>query len=85
MVAAYSRQLDAIVKAEPRKYRRASVGHVQYNFTPNLKKTFNRGFTHYFLNGRQPDIASFDTPKAIGEFVGKVKEIRGNILSTLPQ
>ena len=79
MVAAYSRQLDAIVKAEPRKYRRASVGHVQYNFTPNLKKTFNRGFTHYFLNGRQPDIASFDTPKAIGEFVGKVKEICGNI------
>lgn len=79
VVAAYSRQLDAIVKAEPRKYRRASVGHVQYNFTPNLKKTFNRGFTHYFLNGRQPDIASFDTPKAIGEFVGKVKEIRGNI------
>lgn len=55
------------------------MGHVQYNFTPNLKKTFNRGFTHYFLNGRQPDIASFDTPKAIGEFVGKVKEIRGNI------
>ena len=79
VVAAYSSQLDAIVKAEPRKYRRASVGHVQYNFTPNLKKTFNRGFTHYFLNGRQPDIASFDTPKAIGEFVGKVKEIRGNI------
>ena len=79
VVAAYSSQLDAIVKAEPRKYRRASVGHVEYNFTPNLKKTFNRGFTHYFLNGRQPDIASFDTPKAIGEFVGKVKEIRGNI------
>lgn len=44
-----------------------------------MKKTFNRGFTNYFLNGRQPDIASFDTPKAMGEYVGKVKEIRGNV------
>ena len=73
---------DAIVKAEPRKYRRASVGHVQYNFTPNLKKTFNRGFTHYFLNGRQPDIASFDTPKAIGEFVGRLRKYVATFLST---
>ncbi len=53
------------------------MGETDYNFQPNLKKTFNRGYTNYFLNGRQPDIASFDTPKAMGEFVGKVKEIRG--------
>ncbi len=52
---------------------------MEYNFVPNLKKTFNRGFTNYFLHGRQPDISSFDTPKAIGEYVGKVKEIRGNV------
>lgn len=79
VVAAYSRKLDEIVAANPRKYRRASRGHVEYNFEPNLMKTFNRGFTNYFLKGRQPDIASFDTPKAMGEYVGKVKEIRGNI------
>ncbi len=78
VVAAYSSRLDEIVKANPRRYRRASRGYVEYSFTPNLKKTFNRGFTNYFLNGRQPDIASFDTPKAMGEYVGKVKEIRGN-------
>ena len=41
-----------------------------------LRKTFNRGFTTYFLHGRQPDIFSPDTPKAMGEFVGTVKEIR---------
>ena len=41
-----------------------------------MQKTFNRGYTNYFANGRRPDIASFDTPKAIGEFVGTVKEIR---------
>lgn len=79
VVAAYSRRLDEIVSQHPDKYCRASQGRVEYFFEPNLKKTFNRGFTNYFLDGRQPDIASFDTPKAIGEYVGKVKEIRGNI------
>ena len=79
VVAAYSKKLDEIVANNPQVYRRASRGQVEYSFTPNLKKTFNRGFTNYFLHGRQPDIASFDTPKAIGEYVGKVKEIRGNV------
>lgn len=79
VVAAYNKKLDEIVRNEPMKYRRASRGHVEYTFVPNLKKTFNRGFTNYFLKGRQQDIASFDTPKAIGEYVGKVKEIRGKL------
>ncbi len=79
VVAAYNKKLDEIVRNEPMKYRRASRGYVEYTFVPNLKKTFNRGFTNYFLKGRQQDIASFDTPKAIGEYVGKVKEIRGKL------
>ena len=74
VVAAYSRKLDEIVAANPDKYCRASFGRAIHTFQPNLKKTFNRGFTNYFLNGRQPDIASFDTPKAMGEYVGKVKD-----------
>ena len=79
VVAAYSQALDRVVMRHPDKYRRASYGRVEYGFEPSLKKTFNRGFTTYFLHGRQPDIASFDTPKAMGEYVGKVKEVRGNI------
>jgi len=76
VVAAYSQQLDRLVDRYPQRYQRASQGHCTYSFTPNLKKTFNRGFTTYFLHGRQPDIYSPDTPKAIGEFVGTVKEMR---------
>ena len=76
VVSAYSQQLDAIIKKYPERYQRASAGRVDYFFTPNLNKTFNRGYTTYFLHGRQPDIFNFDTPKALGEFVGKVKEIR---------
>lgn len=78
VVSAYSQRLDEICRKYPQKYARPSFGRPRYEFEANLKKTFNRGFTNYFLKGRQPDIASFDTPKAIGEFVGTVKEIRGN-------
>uniref|UniRef100_A0AB33JGM1 U32 family peptidase n=1 Tax=Prevotella sp. GTC17262 TaxID=3236797 RepID=A0AB33JGM1_9BACT len=78
VVSAYSKRLNQLVKKYPAKYRRASRGEVNYSFEPNLNKTFNRGFTNYFLDGRKPAIASFDTPKAMGEFVGTVKEIRHN-------
>ena len=78
VVSAYSQQLNKIISRRPAEYRRASYGKVSYGFEPNLNKTFNRGFTHYFLNGRAHDIESFDTPKAIGEYVGYVKEIKGN-------
>ena len=78
VTAAYSQRLDAIIRQHPEKYCRASQGHCDYSFTPDLNRTFNRGYTTYFLHGRQPDIASFDTPKAVGEFVGTVKEIRGD-------
>ena len=76
VVAAYSQRLDALVRRLPDEYCRASRGRVTYAFAPNLRKTFNRGFTTYFLHGRQPDIFSPDTPKAIGEYVGTVKELR---------
>lgn len=76
VVAAYSQRLDDIVAKSHGKYQRASWGRVHHAFVPDLKKSFNRGYTDYFLHGRHQNIASFFTPKAIGEYVGKVKEIR---------
>ena len=81
VTAAYSQRLNRIVAAHPDLYRRASYGNVTYHFEPNLKKTFNRGYTTYFANGRQADIFSPDTPKALGEYVGKVKEIKRQCLT----
>ncbi|MDD7318207.1 MAG: U32 family peptidase [Prevotella sp.] len=78
VVSAYSRRLDDIIRKSGGRLARASLGAVEYFFTPNLHKTFNRGFTDYFINGRSADISSPDTPKAIGEYVGKVKEIIGS-------
>ena len=76
VTAAYSQRLNDIISRYPDKYCRSSQGTCQYTFTPDLRKTFNRGYTTYFLHGRQTDIALFDTPKAMGEFVGTVKELR---------
>ena len=76
VTAAYSQRLNQIIRQHPDQYCRSSKGVCRYTFTPDLNRTFNRGYTTYFLHGRQPDIASFDTPKAIGAFVGTVKEIR---------
>ena len=76
VVSAYSQRINEIIGKYPKEFCRASLGRVQYTFTPDLKKTFNRGYTNYFLNGRQPDIFSPNTPKALGEYVGRVKEIR---------
>ncbi len=76
--AAYSQLLDRFISRHPDDYERASMGHCRYTFTPDLRKTFNRGYTTYFLHGRQPDIFSPDTPKAMGEFVGTVKDLRAS-------
>lgn len=77
-VTAYYRQkLDSIFKYR-KEYVRASSGTVKTTFTPQLDKSFSRGFTDYFLRGRNPGIFSFSTPKSLGEEVGMVKEIRGN-------
>lgn len=76
VVATYSEALNAYIAKHTGRYCRSSYGRCTYTFTPALEKTFNRGFTHYFFNGRQKDISSFNTPKAMGEYVGYVKEIR---------
>ena len=76
VASAYSKRLNRIIEKRGDDYCRASLGQVTYYFEPDLKKTFNRGYTDYFLHRRQPYIYSPDTPKALGEYVGKVKEIR---------
>lgn len=85
VVAAYSQAIDRLIAKRPDDYSRASIGRVTCSFSPDLRKTFNRGYTDYLLDGRakvQPDdIASIDTPKAIGEPVGRVLGTDGRSLT----
>ncbi len=75
-VRAYSKALDELVAAHPEKYRRASFGRVGGGFVPDLGKTFNRGYTELFLNGKRGRWSSMDAPKSAGEEIGTVISIR---------
>ena len=71
-VTAYYRQkLDEIISRRS-DLEPASYGRCNYTFDINPEKSFNRGFTDYFINGRQKGIGSPFTPKSMGEYIGEV-------------
>jgi putative protease len=74
VVAKYRAELDRII-AQDNKFCRASSGASTTNFIPDLARTFNRGYTDYFIKGRQPEIISPDSQKSLGKFIGKIKRV----------
>ena len=71
VTAFYRQKLDAIFERRT-EFEQASRGHCQYTFEVNPEKSFNRGFTDFFINGRQKGIDSPFTPKSMGEYIGEV-------------
>lgn len=68
IVAWYRQALDKIIASQPDIYERSSYGESKIAFTPDPTKSFNRGFTHYFMDTRRPQsIISMHTPKSLGE------------------
>ena len=75
-VAAYRRVIDSFISEHPDEYRRSSFGESEITFTPNLSKSFNRGFSRYFLSARKPrGIISPDTPKSLGEPIDDISKL----------
>ena len=74
VTAAYSQAIEKILNRRD-DFVRASSGRSVPHFSPEVNRSFNRGFTDYFLHGRTNDIWSFGTPKSIGEKMGPVKEV----------
>ncbi len=74
ITAHYRQLLDEIMEGAP-EYSRTSAGRSTFLFTPLADKTFNRGATDYFVNGRTADIGAFDSPKFVGEPVGSVTRV----------
>ena len=83
-VRAYSLALDRLVSRHPDRYRRASFGTVRGGFSPDLDKTFNRGYTELFLDGQRGSWASPDAPKSMGEYVGTVRRLRRGAVTLAP-
>ncbi len=59
-------------------YAKTSAGRLEGGFTPDPDRTFQRGYTEAFLDGRGEKMASEDAAKSLGEFIGQIKAVRGN-------
>ncbi len=76
-ITAYYRQLlDSMMEG----HEKVSSGSCTYTFSPDPDRTFNRGYTDYFLRERQP-MANFATQKSLGELIGKVTSVGRNSLT----
>ena len=71
IVSLYRRLIDIEI-AKRNDVERSSVGRSTIEFEPNAARTFTRGAGEYFFDGKRRGVASFDTPKAMGERIGKV-------------
>lgn len=70
VTAHYRLLLDSIMG----DHQPASSGKCTFFFTPDVERTFNRGYTDYFLRKRQP-MASLATQKSLGKYIGQVTSI----------
>lgn len=70
-------KLDTFLE-ENENYTKASSGSCTYTFDSALNRTFNRGYTDYFVNERHQSIGSWESPKSKGQYIGKlIKTIGG--------
>ena len=74
----YVKNVVAYYRKEIDKYAaKTSSGKIFINFTPDVRKSFNRGFTDYFLTGRTKCF-NLDSPKSLGEKIGKISKVGKN-------
>ncbi|MDY0015776.1 MAG: U32 family peptidase [Bacteroidales bacterium] len=78
ITAYYRQKLDMLLEKDAIHVKRSSIGKSVFYFSPNPEKTFHRGKTDYFLYNRTPNMVQIDTPKSMGEIIGKVKNIAFN-------
>lgn len=80
---AYSEALNKIIDSSPELYIRASYGRIISDFVPDLSRSFNRGYTDYFLSDRpgKGELATFNTPKHVGVPVATVRQSNKNFLT----
>ncbi|MEI6411250.1 MAG: U32 family peptidase [Bacteroidota bacterium] len=72
------KKLDNFLEANADQYQKASSGRTFYQFEPGMDRSFNRGYTDYFVNQRHAKIGSWESPKSRGQYIGKLIEIKAN-------
>ncbi len=71
------KKLDSFLEKNDR-FVKASSGRTFYNFDAEMDRSFNRGYTDYFVNHRTEKIGSWETPKSLGQMIGKVLAVKSN-------
>lgn len=71
------KKLDAFLENNEH-YQKASSGRTFYNFEAEMDRSFNRGYTDYFVNKRKAKIGNWESPKSQGQIIGKLLEIKAN-------
>ena len=74
ITAFYRQKIDAVISGR-NDLEKSSSGIINIPFKPDPEKTFNRGYTEYFLNSPSQNLISFNTSKSIGEYLGTVKKV----------
>lgn len=69
--AYFRKKIDNLL-LNKKEYRKSSSGKVTLSFEPDISKTFNRGFSDYFMKSDVGSLANFDTPKSTGEYLGDI-------------
>lgn len=82
VTAWYRSKIDDVIKTRT-DLKRSSLGFSRIGFDSDVSKSFNRGFTSYFVGKRQDNLINKDTPKSIGEFIGTVGKILNDRLIIL--
>ncbi len=71
------KKLDAFLENND-SFQKASSGRTFYNFEPEMDRSFNRGYTDYFVNQRKEKIGNWESPKSQGQYIGAITEIKAN-------
>lgn len=75
-VAAYNRRIEEIIKSSNGRFYRPSSGRSDITFNPDLKKSFNRGFTGFWIDGKpSTPLSSPLTPKSLGEEIKNISDL----------
>jgi putative protease len=78
VTAHYRKILDGIIAAQANRFCHASGGETALQFTPDPARSFNRGFTRYFIGGGEQNLSSGNSPKSLGAPLGMVRQVAGN-------
>lgn len=70
---------SSLIDGQP-DIRRTGSGKCFYGFEPSPEKSFNRGFSAYFFNGREKGLVNADSPKSVGKLLGRAVQSHGNRL-----